>query len=356
MPIDSASSSATATAIIDWVRGKGRILIVTHDNPDPDALASAYALQQIFSCETRQEATITFGGIIGRGENRTMVRELEICTVPIDRINFDDYAITCLVDTQPGAGNNSFPADRKVDIVIDHHPRQPSVDLCRWQDIREDYGACATILYEYLLASKVYIGTKLATILFYAIKTETQDLGREWSPSDRAAYLNLLHLANNQILYRITHPSLPRSYFHLFHRALDKAQLYNSLLTCNLGQINNPDIVAEMADFLLRVEGVDSVLAMGRYQHEGILSLRVASYDLYAGRLMRRTIDGYGSGGGHGMTAGGQIKHLADDVNLDELLELFAKRLLEILERPVVVAVRLLADDHGADALTDSEE
>jgi nanoRNase/pAp phosphatase (c-di-AMP/oligoRNAs hydrolase) len=356
MTIDLTRSREIAIGIVEWVRGKGRILVVTHDNPDPDALAAAYALQQIFVCETGQETTITFGGIIGRGENRTMVRELEINTVPIDNVDFDNYPVICMVDTQPGTGNNSFPDDRKVDIVIDHHVERPLTAQCRWHDIREDYGACATILYEYLLTQDVYIGTKLATILFYAIKTETQDLGREWSPSDRAAYLNLLHLCNNRILYRITHPSLPRAYYRLFHRALADAQMYGSLLTCNLGEVNNPDIVAEMADFLLRVEGVEIVLGIGGYRNEGILSLRMSCHECSAGEVMRHVVAGYGTGGGHGMTAGGQIRPLPDDINLKELLDRLAQRLLKVLELPPAKPVPLLGAENCQDALTGSDE
>ena len=196
-----------------------------------------------------------------------MVKELEIKTVPLEGLDLDPFGVVCMVDTQPGTGNNSFPSDREVHIVIDHHPLREQTNHCKLVDVRDNYGASATMLYEYLLSQEVYVGTKLATILFYAIKSETQDLGREWTQYDRAAYLNLLQLANNRILYNIAHSQVPREYFTCYNRAIENARTYGSILVSNLLEINNPDVVAEMADFLLRKAGVDVVLCMGIYKN-----------------------------------------------------------------------------------------
>jgi nanoRNase/pAp phosphatase (c-di-AMP/oligoRNAs hydrolase) len=333
MPVDLSRSAEFSAAIVEWVRGKGRILIVAHDNPDPDSLAAAFALKQLFWVKTNMEATIAFGGIIGRGENRAMVRELEINAQPIEKVDPDDYAVVCMVDTQPGTGNNSFPEDREVHIVIDHHPRRDATRSCRWVDVREDYGASATILFEYLQCQEVYIATKLATILYYAIKTETQDLGREWNQADRDAYLKLFPLSNNRILYAITHPRVPREYFFGFNRALENARIYDQVLVFNLYQIDNPDIVAEMADFMLRMEGIDAVLGMGCYNEREILSLRTARLELVAGEIIRKVVAELGTAGGHSMTAGAQITPMQGNAAVQKELEAtLTRRLLETLE------------------------
>lgn len=326
-------SSEFAGQIVDWVRGKGKILIVAHDNPDPDSLAAAYALRHLFLVQNGQEATITFGGIIGRGENRIMVKELEIGYVPMDELDLDEYKVVCLVDTQPGTGNNSFPANRPVHIVIDHHPLRDTTNGVRWVDVREGYGASATILFEYLLEHGVYVGTKLATILFYAIKSETQDLGREWSQADREAYLALVPLCNNRILYKITHPKVPQSYFSSHSRAICNAVLYpGGVLVFNLFEIDNPDIVAEMADFLLRMEDVSLVLGMGRYKTCGVMSLRTMDEKLAAGEVMQQVVGDLGTAGGHAMIAGGQIKPLPEGATaLRELEQKLTGRLQDAL-------------------------
>lgn len=343
MSVEIEKSRQFSEKIIEFVRGKGKVLIVAHDNPDPDSLAAAFALRHLLEVKASLTATITFGGIIGRGENRAMVRELEIKTVPLAGLDLDDFGVICMVDTQPGTGNNSFPEGREVHLVIDHHPLREQTRSCKLVDVREDYGASATILYEYLLSQEVYVSTKLATILFYAIKSETQDLGREWTLSDRAAYLNLLHLSNNKILYNITHSQVPREYFSCYSRAIENARLYGSVMVFNLYEIDNPDVVAEMADFLLRMEGVEIVLGLGRYKEKGILSLRTSSHEIYAGKVMQTIVDSLGSAGGHGMIAGAQIDPMrGNHAVLRELESTLTKRLLKTLGQPLGKGSKLI--------------
>lgn len=326
-------SETFSTQLIEWIRGKGPILIVTHDHPDPDALASSYALRHLILVKTGQEATIAFGGRIGRGENKEMVKRLEIPTVPIDTLDLEDFKVICMVDCQPGTGNNSICAGTRVDLVIDHHALRGETEACRWVDVRPDYGAAASILFEYLMAQDVNIATKLATLLFYAIKSETQSLGRDWTGADREAYLRLLPLSNNRILFDITHPKSPRAYFRYFDAGLKNARLYDHVLLFNLFQVDHPEIVAEIADFLMRVEGIRIVLGIGCYQDEGVLSLRTNSPEIRAGILIRTITEGLGTAGGHGMTAGGQIRPMpaTRDGQLDMEQQLI-RRLFEALE------------------------
>jgi nanoRNase/pAp phosphatase (c-di-AMP/oligoRNAs hydrolase) len=343
MSVEMEHSKEFSGRILEYVRGKGKVLIVAHDNPDPDSLAAAFALRHLLEVSENIDATITFGGIIGRGENRAMVKELEIKTVPLDGLDLKQFGVICMVDTQPGTGNNSFPTDREVHIVVDHHPLREQTKSCKLVDVRENYGASATMLYEYLLSQEIYVGTKLATILFYAIKSETQDLGREWTQSDRAAYLNLLQLSNNRILYNITHSQVPREYFSCYNRAIENARLYDSSLVFNLYEIDNPDVVAEMADFLLRMDGVDIVLGMGRFNEKMILSLRTSSHDIYAGQIIQDVVDKLGTAGGHGMIAGAQISPMTgNQAVLHELESTLTKRLLRALDRPLTKGHRLI--------------
>ncbi len=335
--------SALVEPLIDWVRGKGRILIVTHDNPDPDALAAAIALRHLLLMGTGETAVVAFGGVIGRSENRLMVDALELELVPIAELNFDDFGVVCMVDTQPGTGNNSYPVDRPLHLLIDHHPPRRDYSDIYWADIRPNYGASATILYEYLRAREVYIGTRLATCLFYAIKSETQDLGREWSKADRDAYLHLLPLANNAILYRLSHPPVPNDYYSTFHRAIDSATLYGKVLVFNLYQIENPDLVAELADFLLRQQKVVFVMGLGWYHGDELISVRTTDPGASLGTVIQKMLDGMGTAGGHGMMAGGQIRGVAEDkATQKELEHLLTRRFIKILGLQTEPGVALL--------------
>lgn len=330
--------------MLAWVRGKGKILIVVHDNPDPDCLASAMALRHLFIMKLNKDATIAFSGMIGRSENIVMAKELEIPLTPMGILDFREFHVVCMLDTQPGTGNNSLPLDVKVDILIDHHPRREISACCRWADIRDDYGVTATILYEYLLAQNVNISTKLATALYYAIKSETQDLGREANKPDRDAYLSLFPLSNKKLLYEITYPKLPIEYFLTISKALENTRIYNGILVTNLLDISFPEIVAEMADFFLRLEGVEVVLCMGRYNNEMILSIRTNRQDMNAGVLITRLVEGRGLAGGHGMMAGGKIDNVgSSSETMREVENFLTIRLLAELSMTGTVPRQLAA-------------
>lgn len=319
MTIDSSvpeslqRSRANSDEMLEWLRGKGRTLIIIHDNPDPDCLASALALRHLLTMKLSRDATIAFSGMIGRSENLAMARVLEITLIPLEMVDPAEYSAICMLDTQPGTGNNSLPAGCRVDIVIDHHPPREASAKCRWVDIRPDYGVTATILYEYLLAQNITIGTKLATALFYAIKSETQDLGREATLPDREAYLHLFPVANKRLLYEITNPKLPVEHFRTIHRGVENATIYGRLLVVNLQEICFPEVVSEMADYLIRLEGIETVLSMGHYNDGMILSIRTTSTLLNTGEIIRRVVAERGAAGGHGMMAGGKLDNVPGD-------------------------------------------
>ncbi len=333
--------------VIEWVRGRGKVIIVTHDNPDPDSIAAAVALRHLLIVKTGQNAVLTYGGVIGRSENRSMVEQLEIPMIPISELDLKQFQVVCMVDTQPNTGNNSWPAELPVHFVVDHHRPKSDLSAVCWVDIRENYGASATILYEYLSSQGVVVNTRLATCLYYAIKSETQDLGREWSKADRDAYLKLLPLANNRILFKIVHPQVSTAYFSAFRRAIDSALIYGNALVFNLHHIDNPDLVAELADFLLRHKGVSYVLGMGWFDGTQILSMRSLDPDARLGLVIQEMVAGLGTAGGHGMIAGGQIRLMNADINAQHALEeKLTQRMLKALNIPVQ-AGQLLVPPHN---------
>jgi len=327
-PENSRHSKEQSDEMLEWLQGKGKTLIIIHDNPDPDCLASALALRHLLAMKLSRDAVIAFSGMIGRSENIAMAKELEITLIPLEMVNPAEFSVICMLDTQPGTGNNSLPPDCRVDIVIDHHPMRETSRQCRWLDIREDYGVTATILYEYLLAQNIHIGTKLATALFYAIKSETQDLGREANRPDREAYLRLFPMANKQLLYKITHPKLPVEHFLTIHSGVENAKIYGKLLVVNLQAICFPEVVSEIADYLIRLEGIETVLSMGHYNDEVILSIRTTSHLLNAGEIVKRLVADKGAGGGHGMMAGGILYNVSGDLAVLKEIEAFLTRKL----------------------------
>jgi len=309
-----------------------RLLILTHDNPDPDALASAYALLRLAESFDHLKVRIGFGGFVGRAENRTMVQELDLPVVPTWAVSFEDVDIIALVDTQPGTGNNSLPDDREAAVVLDHHPLRPETKTARFFDVRTDCGSSSTLLTQYLQAAGLPLEGNLATALFYGIQSETQDLGREAGEGDRSASLALYPGTDRELISRIRYPSLPRPYFKSLHRSLERSRTRGPVLVSYVGKLDYPDLVAELADFYLRYEGAEWSFCIGIFEDDILISIRTSHKDASAGRLLRRVIGDDGSAGGHGMMAGARVPvaHLsAEDVRLksEELVNRFIKEL-----------------------------
>lgn len=313
------------------LEGRSRCLILTHDNPDPDALASAFALAHLLQQCLGVDAAVAFSGVIGRAENRAMVQVLGIVPQPLSTVDVSTFDALALVDSQPGTGNNSLPEQRIPDVVIDHHPLKVEPGAARFVDVRPDYGSTATILVEYALGLGIDWPTNLATALFYALKSETQDLGREAAEHDRAAYFHLLTHADMAAVAKIQRARVPREYFRAFRTGIERAQVFGRLVITDLGVVPTPDMVAEIADFLLRLQEVDWSCCLGRHENTVVVSLRTSDPDAHAGQLIREAVKGLGTAGGHGTMAGAQIP--VSDRDVEETLATVRRRILEELAR-----------------------
>lgn len=288
------------------IRGRGPLLILMHDNPDPDALACALGLQEVVA-SIGVESALGLGGIIGRAENRAMVRELGITLIPVELLDPSRFPLLALVDTQPTTGNNSLFPGRGCDIVIDHHPPLAASRQVPWCDVREDIAASSMITYEYIRRLGLPIGPRLATAFLYALKSETRDLGREAGPDERAAYVEIFPLADHDKLHAIFSPKLGLEHFAAVERALRSAEYLDGFVAVNLGELAYPDLVAEVADLLLPYDRAHWVLCVGQHEGTVFLSLRTDVADAHAGTLMRRLLGPSGAGGGHGLIAGGRL-------------------------------------------------
>jgi len=326
-----------------------RWLVLTHDNPDPDALAATAALAAILRRRFKRRVTVAYGGMIGRAENREMVRVLHLRLSHLRHLNRRHYHHFALVDCQPWTGNSQLPEGVVPDLVFDHHPLRKRTAAARFHDVRADYGATGTILAEYLEAAGVPLTRALATGLVYAIRSETQDFGREAAGPDHAGYDRLLPRIDRRALARIQTATLPISYFRNLRRALDGLQGIGSLVVSHLGRVDQPDIVPEIADLLLRMEGKTWTLATGIHGDRLYLSIRTTNLRADAGNLMRRLTGKRGKGGGHGTMAGGYVmlpKNGAESIRLLErqVGQRFAKALKKNPDRLHAISLALPAD------------
>jgi nanoRNase/pAp phosphatase (c-di-AMP/oligoRNAs hydrolase) len=290
---------------------KGRILILPHDNPDPDSLASAWGLSFFLKKVLGRESDIRYAGLIGRAENRALVRELRMPIKKLGPNAFGQYETIFMVDCQPHTGNSSLPAEMEPDVVIDHHPRRDSTRTKQWTYINESMGATSTIVTSALNQQGITLPKDLSTALFYAIRSETKDLGWEGTRQDYRTYLALLSRVDFGALYRIEHPRLSPEYYRMLKEAINRCRIYHFLAVCPLGEVPYPELPAEIADFLIFRKDVDMSLVMGRYNQDLYLSIRSLHRNRNSAKIMQELLEGLGSGGGHEIMAGGKVPEIS---------------------------------------------
>ncbi len=123
------------------------------------------------------------------------------------------------------------------------------------------------------------------------------------------AYSHLVPMTDMPMVSAIEHPRLPRDYFSVLVRAIERAEVFDNVATCDLGPLYIPDLVPETADRLVAAEGIRWAIVVGQYEDEMYASLRVNDRRYSAGKLVREAVERYphGSAGGHGSMAGARI-------------------------------------------------
>ncbi|MBI1852544.1 MAG: DHH family phosphoesterase [Planctomycetes bacterium] len=313
------------------LEGRERILVLTHDNPDPDAIASSLGIERLVKARLRGKVDLAYGGIVGRAENNAMFQVLRVDAVPLSLLDLDMYQAFVLVDTQPGFGNNSLSGSHRPLCVIDHHPLRPETRKAAFYDVRPTFGATATIVDEYLVAAGVEVDSRVATALFYGIKSETQDLGREATSHEARAYADLFPRADKRIVAQIERAPIPREYFTMMEQALRGTQVFGNVAVTQLSKVDNPDMIAEFADFISRLDTIDWSLCMGRFNKDVFLSLRTVEPTADAGLVMKRLVSGIGTGGGHETMAGGRIRDAATNGRTGRIERTVRRRFLEAI-------------------------
>lgn len=316
--------------LLGLLAGVDRLLILTHDNPDPDAMSSVAALRHLI--EERAAHTkvyAAYSGMLGRSENRAMMRLLNLNIKQMKNLKLLNVDAIALVDTQPGAGNNILPREKTPLIIIDHHPLRPNSKQATFIDIRPEAGTTVGIMTEYLRAAKVTIPANLSTALAYGVISETQDLGRQATQEDVDSFVYLFPKVNQKLLARIRWAKVPKEFYHIISKAVDTALIFKNIISVKLGQVQNPDMIPLIADFLLRLERISWSVVTGLCRNRLFISIRSSNINARAGGLIRKALAGRGSAGGHTMSSGGQID--LRRVPQDERLELEDKIMASLL-------------------------
>jgi nanoRNase/pAp phosphatase (c-di-AMP/oligoRNAs hydrolase) len=271
-----------------------RVLILLHNDPDPDALASGLALRNLLR---RTKTTAIIGAMQGvtRPENLRMANLLDIQVEQVTAASFQEFERVATVDVQPHYFGGLLS---RADLVIDHHPEQPGYSAV-FKDIRADYGSTSTILTEHLRAVDVNISERTATAMLYAIKSDTLFFARHTNRVDLEAFTFLYPLADAALIRKMEGSEITLERLDFVTRASQGGVMRDQVFSAFIGEAPREDFIPYTADFFLQLEAVKWTIVAGVVSGSLIVSVRNLGYSRNAGEFVKRWFGDIGSAGGH---------------------------------------------------------
>ena len=340
---------SNAQELHDLLADGDELNIICHNNPDPDCLASALALGRIAAAAGIDERHIFYSGDISHQENRAFVNLLEIDLEQFDPTTLQDRppdSLVAFVDHSVPGANNEVPAETPVDIVIDHHPME-NIEA-RFVDHREEIGATATILTEYLDESELELDTTLATALLFAIRRETLGFLRGVTTAEYAAATALHDAVDPELLRQLSSPSVSSATVDAIAEAIEHRVVRGSVLLSHVGRTSERDAIPQAADYLATLEGVETAIVFGIVDDDITLSGRSTDTRVHIGDTLHDAFEDVGSAGGHREMGGGEIPlglfadYTSDDDQLTAIVE-------QILTARLVAELNLGDGGNGGD-------
>jgi len=296
----AASAKEKLRRLLGLFSREDRLLIVM--NPDPDAMASAMALKRLL---WRQVASATIAHVdrITRPDNLAMIRLVKLDQIPIKEVNLSQCTRYAIVDSQPNHHEGFKGID--FDVMIDHHPDTGA--KAPFMDIRPHYGATSTIMTEYLRAAKIKPSAKLATALFYGIKTDTMNFQRKAIIEDVNAFQFLFRHVNVHMVKRIEQAEMTHDFLKYYRIALEEMRVRKNRIHVHLGHTKNPAVCVSIADFFMKVHDIAWAVVSGIHQGRLVIIVRNDGIRKDAGKLLGEAFGHLGSAGGHKAMARAEI-------------------------------------------------
>jgi len=287
-----ASNRDRIKQMLSLFSGADRVLVVI--NADPDAIGSAMAVKRILWRRV-SEVAITYFNTITRPDNLAMIEYTEPGLVPLKEVDSSLFDKFVIVDSQPD--HNECFCGFEFDLIIDHHPK--SCTKAPFSDVRPEYGACSTMMTEYLKSIKITPSAKLAAALMLGIKTDTADFTRQASSRDIRAFQHLYPFADMNIVTKVERALMTQSDLDFIGQAIKKRRVVDNRVFYHAGRISKPDELVVTADFFLSIAGVNWSIISGVVEKKLIIILRNDGLRKGAGKTAVEAFGKFGWAGGH---------------------------------------------------------
>lgn len=288
-----------------------RVLIQTHNCPDPDAMTSAYGLQSLLKTKGI-ESKLVYDGVISKFSDFRLIdyAGMEIYYAGDIRLEDNDYIV--IVDAQKYNDNCTDLTGEEV-ACIDHHPTFVECEY-QYKDIRMA-GACCSIIAEYFKEDGDVMDPTVATLLLYGIKMDTLDFTRGVTELDVEMYYYLFRFADQEFLAKMQVNQIDFKDLKAYGAAIDNISLYKEIGYASIPFDCPNGLIAIISDFILALEQVTFSVVYAVREEGYKFSIRSERDDLDAGLIVKEALTQRGmngNGGGHSFMAGGFLP--AEDI------------------------------------------
>jgi phosphoesterase RecJ-like protein len=310
------------TAVADAIRSNERFLLVTHENPDGDALGSILAMKLALD-SLRKDSVMYVGGEMALPPDYEFMPLEELRReLPEDTVG----RLVLSLDSATAPRTRIPPevlAAAPIVVDIDHHhdnTRFGTINL-----VVPDASSTAEIVRDLLRELDVSLTPEIAEAIYIALDTDT---GRfQYANTTQKAHELAIELMEHgvepQEIFRRIYEAVPFARQKLKGKALDRARLYEDgrmiatyLLRADFEELGVGEEYAEgVIDELRAVKGVELAMTVREPPvPDGLLrrvSMRSASDTFDVSAIARQR-----NGGGHKRAAG-----FSSDESVDEIIE-----------------------------------
>jgi len=234
------------------------VAIITHNNPDPDAVSSALVMKKYLRHQGVKAEIIADEDSFSR-ESKVIANKIGVEIKPLKEFDKNKYKAVILVDASANQPNVCIRGV-EPDLVIDHHNDEAP------------YESTATIVTLLMTALDFELSKELATALYVGLETDTmQWTADKFTEFDDLAYKILASLRDAKLRREIVQAGYSATYLKMLENAISRYFCKEeSTVISGVGYIDSKQRtnLARIADFLLNMDGVEKVVVIAVIETE----------------------------------------------------------------------------------------
>src|SRR5881227_1162557 len=327
--MSSPQTTSEVAAVADAIRSRDRFLLVTHENPDGDALGSILALKLALDQLGKDSVMYLYGDAPLPAEYSFMPLAELRRRLPDDWRERVLIAVDCANESRIGPEPEPLEG-APLALDIDHHhdnTRFGQINL-----ILSKASSTGEVLRDVFAELGVELTPEIAEPLYIALVTDT---GRFQYSNTTAKSLRLAAElveagADVHRIFRSVYETVQFAKLKLLARALERAQIYDGgrlvvsyLLRSDFADIGAAEAYSEgIIDYLRAVEGADMAALIREPPRSNgptrRVSLRASNDELDVSAIARKS-----GGGGHRQAAG-----FSSDASVEEITDFIQREFL----------------------------